>query len=69
MPARRRVERDVHQLRRANLFEHQHVRILAQRDARRRQHLVGAAAHFALADEAACRDRATTLISLSIVMT
>ena len=51
-PSRRRgFERDVHQRAGAQLFDDQHVGILAHRGARRGQHVFVAAAHFALADE------------------
>ena len=52
-----RIQRQVHQVGRPQLLEHEHVRILAERRARRRQHLVGAAADLTLADEAHRRDR------------
>ena len=38
-------------LRRAQILDHQHIRALTQRPAKRGEQLVGAAAHLSLADQ------------------
>ena len=53
MAGLRSLERQRDDFRRPEVFDDEHVRILAQRRARHHQQLVAIAAHFALADERA----------------
>ena len=46
-----RIQRQVHQVGRPQVLEHEHVGIFAERRARLRQHLVGAAADLTLAHQ------------------